>query len=568
MTSKYTKQQPLADWLQDFANKELKRGTSPHESIQNIFNKNNDLDSVEAMVQELRERVGLDKLEKTAIIREVEKSKERGEGKVKRWCVYPKNGGKSLGCHPTRAKAEKQLRAIEWSKNQADDTEYCVKDEIFGGLGDYNPDKKFDKDQMEKGIKVELEHTNNPELAKEIVKDHLQESKDFKDQKGAKYYDLLDEMEDKIKDKLTKKQSKLYKLITIANELEKTGNLEAIMFVDRQINKLAQEIGEQSTEFAPTMMGPTMTVQHEDIIQSLKKQKNIIPDLKKQKDSEWYALIFNGHVLGVANNLNKLQIIKNFLSKGFADNGIMGVPKSFQIILNNSLTRPEDIKYYMSTIDDEDMPLSIRERESFKRNIPRYLEELKTDKKYANRRFFFLLSALLIDGLPKDYEPNPQAIVNDKITDNSINASKDLNVDLAGSDELMDAKEKFIESGLEGLTQNADFTLSCRDGQNVDDEKDIFDKYPNVKTHIDNVCESRGGHIDVPALNHKIFSGYENFTNSEKQEIKDYIEKTIKESKKNTDISSNDDNNIGKHEYNAFEIDDDNMKVFDMPSKV
>ena len=88
MTSKYTKQQPLADWLQDFANKELKRGTSPHESIQNIFNKNNDLDSVEAMVQELRERVGLDKLEKTAIIREVEKSKERGEGKVKRWCVF------------------------------------------------------------------------------------------------------------------------------------------------------------------------------------------------------------------------------------------------------------------------------------------------------------------------------------------------------------------------------------------------------------------------------------------------------------------------------------------------
>ena len=57
----------------------------------------------------------------------------------------------------------------------------------MGGLGDNQPDEKFDPEQLNKGMGVELEHTKNPEEAKEIVKDHLQESKDFKDNKDENF---------------------------------------------------------------------------------------------------------------------------------------------------------------------------------------------------------------------------------------------------------------------------------------------------------------------------------------------------------------------------------------------
>lgn len=61
------------------------------------------------------------------------------------------------------------------------------KDKIPGGRADDKDVSEFPKDQIEKGIKVEMEHTDDPALAKEIAKDHLTEMDD--------YYDRLDEME-------------------------------------------------------------------------------------------------------------------------------------------------------------------------------------------------------------------------------------------------------------------------------------------------------------------------------------------------------------------------------------
>lgn len=37
------------------------------------------------------------------------------------------------------------------------------------------PDKRFDKQQLKMGVKVEKEHTNNPKIAKQIAKAHLSE---------------------------------------------------------------------------------------------------------------------------------------------------------------------------------------------------------------------------------------------------------------------------------------------------------------------------------------------------------------------------------------------------------
>lgn len=50
-----------------------------------------------------------------------------------------------------------------------------MSDNIAGGLGDNRPDADFDADQLQAGIEVEMEHTNEPDIAKEIAKDHLTE---------------------------------------------------------------------------------------------------------------------------------------------------------------------------------------------------------------------------------------------------------------------------------------------------------------------------------------------------------------------------------------------------------
>jgi Protein of unknown function (DUF5661) len=60
-------------------------------------------------------------------------------------------------------------------------------DLLPGGLADKDKESDFDPKQLAKGIKVEIEHTNDPNLAKEIAMDHLHEDKD--------YYDKLEIME-------------------------------------------------------------------------------------------------------------------------------------------------------------------------------------------------------------------------------------------------------------------------------------------------------------------------------------------------------------------------------------
>lgn len=58
---------------------------------------------------------------------------------------------------------------------------------IKGGLADNSKPSEFDNNQLKKGIKIELEHTNDKDLAKEIAMDHLKED--------PKYYDKLEKIE-------------------------------------------------------------------------------------------------------------------------------------------------------------------------------------------------------------------------------------------------------------------------------------------------------------------------------------------------------------------------------------
>jgi len=53
------------------------------------------------------------------------------------------------------------------------------KDKLKGGLADKAKDSEFDKKQLAMGIKIEMEHTTDSSLAREIAKDHLKEIPDY-----------------------------------------------------------------------------------------------------------------------------------------------------------------------------------------------------------------------------------------------------------------------------------------------------------------------------------------------------------------------------------------------------
>jgi DNA topoisomerase IB len=76
---------------------------------------------------------------------------------------------------------------VELSQDSCEACDGEEEDLLPGGLGDKYRIEDFDIDQVTKGIEVEMEHTNDPEIAKDIVRDHLTED--------PKYYDKLEVME-------------------------------------------------------------------------------------------------------------------------------------------------------------------------------------------------------------------------------------------------------------------------------------------------------------------------------------------------------------------------------------
>ena len=103
------------------------------------------------------------------------------------------NSGSGCGCgnssHFDLHDLELDLDQDEGYKNKIGKTTYLTIHTI-GRHRDVD-DSNFDKNQLLKGIKIEKEHTDDEDLAKEIAKDHLSEIPD--------YYDRLEKMEQSYK---------------------------------------------------------------------------------------------------------------------------------------------------------------------------------------------------------------------------------------------------------------------------------------------------------------------------------------------------------------------------------
>ena len=124
-----------------------------------------------------------------------------------------------------------------------------VKDLIPGGLADKSK-KKFNKQQLEMGAKVEMEHTNNPALAKEIAKDHLTEDPKYynklkKIEKAHKFASIFSKLASEYDFKTKMKINKLV-IEEIAREsgFEKDLKSIAIGLVDSPIHSLVQELAD------------------------------------------------------------------------------------------------------------------------------------------------------------------------------------------------------------------------------------------------------------------------------------------------------------------------------------
>lgn len=199
MSNEYVKNPPLSDWLKDFAD-QYSKIAAHSKDINSIFN--NQLNAVEAKVKELRDRVGLDKIGEE-------------ENKIeKQACINPEILQKTITVLEEQLELLKQLLSGGFASNELIDKFKKTKNEydqfkemIPGGLAAGKTPKDFDPKQIEKGIKVELEHSGNKELAAEIATDHLEEN--------PRYYDYLEEMEKK----MDKAESNLYiNLTKISNK--------------------------------------------------------------------------------------------------------------------------------------------------------------------------------------------------------------------------------------------------------------------------------------------------------------------------------------------------------------
>lgn len=70
-----------------------------------------------------------------------------------------------------------------------------IEDRLKGGEADNVSEDKVNKKQLDMGQKVEMEHTDDPEIAREIARDHLaEELKEGKEKEDHEYYTNLRKM--------------------------------------------------------------------------------------------------------------------------------------------------------------------------------------------------------------------------------------------------------------------------------------------------------------------------------------------------------------------------------------
>lgn len=86
-----------------------------------------------------------------------------------------------------------------------------VSDRLEGGVSDEYPPSSYDQREIRRGQRVEMEHTNNPAIAREIASDHLAENPRYYRvlplvERGEMTEDLCHELGGRMKGRFRKKR--------------------------------------------------------------------------------------------------------------------------------------------------------------------------------------------------------------------------------------------------------------------------------------------------------------------------------------------------------------------------
>lgn len=105
---------------------------------------------------------------------------------------------------------------------------------IVGGKADNVPDRNLSSQQLAAGMKVETEHTKDPEIAKEIASDHLAEIPD--------YYSRLNEMEEEAKGGNIGKLIHLFKKGSMLNKAADTPKEDSVIREGKDNSKVVGKV--------------------------------------------------------------------------------------------------------------------------------------------------------------------------------------------------------------------------------------------------------------------------------------------------------------------------------------
>ena len=126
------------------------------------------------------------------------KQKHREESDQQEWALFDRKGERVLEWFGPEKPGDEQVQKaearVQFFKNKGAAYPFEParaakewQDSLPGGLADKGPPKGVDPKQVEKGLKVEKEHTDDPDVALEITYDHLTED--------PLYYDKLESIE-------------------------------------------------------------------------------------------------------------------------------------------------------------------------------------------------------------------------------------------------------------------------------------------------------------------------------------------------------------------------------------
>lgn len=165
-----------------------------------------------------------------------------------------------------------------------------AKEELKGGKADGKPDSKYNKKQLEEGIKVEMEHTNDPKKAKEIAKDHLEEC--------PNYYTRLDKMEEECKKKSFNLSKIKKKAQEESDETEKNDGGKINYF--SALSKESDELTKKALEYLDKFDFLTVDEMSERIWKAAWEKLNKLGEsgIEEKWDElpEWIKTVYDGYI--------------------------------------------------------------------------------------------------------------------------------------------------------------------------------------------------------------------------------------------------------------------------------